>query len=56
MSACEVFVDYGDEPDTDFESICPDIKQEYTYEREYIVEFVEGKVNLKLTLITQFKR
>ena len=40
MSACEVFVDYGDEPDTDFESICPKIKQEYTYKREYIVELV----------------
>ena len=44
MSACEVFVDYGDEPDTDFDSICPEIKQDYTYKSEYIVEFIEGNI------------
>lgn len=49
MSACEVFVDYGDEPDTDFESICPEIKQDYTYEREYIVEFVEDNEPVRPT-------
>ena len=42
MSACEVFVDYGDEPETDFDKICPEIKQEFNYKREYIVEYIEG--------------
>lgn len=41
MSACEVFVDYDGEPDTDFDSICPEIKQDYTYKSEYIVEFID---------------
>lgn len=44
MSACEVFVDYGDEPDTDFDKICPEIKQEFNYKREYIVEYIEGQL------------
>lgn len=44
MSACEVFVDYDGEPDTDFDSICPEIKQDFTYKSEYIVEFIEGNL------------
>ena len=50
MSACEVFVDYGDEPDTDFDKICPEIKQEFNYKREYIVEYIEGSLSGQVAL------